>query len=173
MQSAMETSKNDDEAAAADGHDELQGLSLGTENDSSDAAPPMPPTYLEAFHDAEGCDKTGSNNYERNLFESNDSPMPLKSADALFEKKRATSKKSATAFQGVELHLDNDAALMPPLDLEHLTGSPSTNIDKEKKSTVVTTENEASQFQLNSCHETNENGGDGHSPTGRIVCPCL
>ena len=125
--------KNDDEAAAADGHDELQGLPLGIENDSSDAAPPMLPTYLDAFHDAEGCDKTGSNNYERILFESNDSPMPLKSADALFEQNGGvTSKKSATAVEGVELHLDNGAALMPPLDLEHLAGSPSTNIDKEE-----------------------------------------
>ena len=84
----METSKNDDEAAAADGHDELQGLQLSTENDSSDVTPPMPPTYLDAFHDAEGCDKTGSNNYEGNLFESNDSLTPLKSVDVLFEKNR-------------------------------------------------------------------------------------
>ena len=133
----------------------------------------MHPTCLDAFHDAEGCDKTGSTINKRKFFERKDEMMPLKSADALLEQDLATSKKSAKAIQGIQLHLENDAALMPPLHMEVLTESPLTNVDMEKKSTVIMMESEAKQFHLSSCCETNENGGDCHSPRWPIVFPSL
>ena len=129
----------------------------------------LPPT-LTPFMMPKIVTKQWATTTKGNLFESNDSLMPLKSANTLFEQNRATSKKSARAIKNFELHLDHDAALMPPLDLEHLAGSPSTSIDKEKKLMFVTMESKAKQFNLNSCHKPNENS-DCHSPTRPISSP--